>query len=64
VVLVCGKGEFENALEGRPLWPIFFEVIILVPSLGEKASFILMRPHLPWERKLHFNNNINMILDN
>lgn len=26
MVLVCGKGEFENALEGGPLWPNFFEV--------------------------------------
>jgi hypothetical protein len=25
------------------------------PSLGEKVSFILMRPHLPWERKLHLS---------
>jgi regulation of enolase protein 1 (concanavalin A-like superfamily) len=33
-------------------------------KVGIEVSFILMRPHLPWERKLHFNNNINMILDN
>ena len=30
-------------------------------KVGIQVSFILMRPHLPWERKLHFNN---MILDN
>ena len=28
--LLCGKGEFENAPKGGPLWPNFFEVIILV----------------------------------
>ena len=30
-------------------------------KVGIQVSFILMRPHLPWERKFHFNN---MILDN
>jgi hypothetical protein len=55
--LVCGKGEFENAPWGES----FIYPNETSPSLGEKASFILMRPHLPWERKLHFNN---MILDN
>ena len=28
--LLCGKGEFENAPKGGPLWTNFLEVIILV----------------------------------
>ena len=30
LLILCGKGEFENAPKGGPLWPNFVEVIILV----------------------------------
>jgi hypothetical protein len=52
IPLLCGKGEFENAPKGGPLWTNFVEVIILVvlqtmiqPRLRTKLSPFSERSH-------------------
>jgi hypothetical protein len=53
--LLCGKGEFENAPKGGPLWTNFFEVIILVvlqTMIQEFFDFQIPPSHIPGPQSL------------